>query len=48
MIRFAIHHHGGRMTAVARSLGIGRSTLYRRLKDLSIDPDDPQPVATAG
>ena len=48
MIRFAIDHHDGRMTAVARSLGIGRSTLYRKLKELSIDPDDPQPVSTAG
>lgn len=37
MIRFAIDHLGGRMTQVARSLGIGRSTLYRKLKELGID-----------
>ena len=42
MIRFAIAHHKGRMTNVARSLGIGRSTLYRKLKELGIDPNDPE------
>ncbi|MHA1157757.1 MAG: sigma-54-dependent transcriptional regulator [Alphaproteobacteria bacterium] len=36
MIRRAITHYGGRMTKVARALGIGRSTLYRKLKDLGI------------
>ena len=44
MIRFAIAHHKGRMTNVARSLGIGRSTLYRKLKELGIDPNDPEGV----
>ena len=39
MIRFALDHHDGRMTLVARSLGIGRSTLYRRLKELGLDGD---------
>ncbi len=39
MIRFAIDHHKGRMTNVARSLGIGRSTLYRKLKEHNIDPN---------
>ncbi len=37
-IRFAIDHHNGRMTSVAKSLGIGRSTLYRKLKDLGLEP----------
>jgi len=37
MIRFAIDHHKGRMTRVARSLGIGRSTLYRKLKELGLE-----------
>ncbi len=37
-IRFAIDHHKGRMTSVAKSLGIGRSTLYRKLKDLGLEP----------
>ncbi len=41
MIRSAIDHYGGRMTEVARRLGIGRSTLYRKLKDYGLD-------ATAG
>ena len=37
MIRFAIDHHDGRMTRVAKSLGMGRSTLYRKLKELGLD-----------
>lgn len=36
VIRLAIGHYRGRMTEVARRLGIGRSTLYRRLTDLGI------------
>ncbi len=40
-IKFAIHHYRGQMSKVARKLGIGRSTLYRKLKDYGIDPDDP-------
>ena len=31
IIRLAIGHYRGRMTEVARRLGIGRSTLYRKL-----------------
>ncbi|MGA0532302.1 sigma-54-dependent transcriptional regulator [Hansschlegelia sp. KR7-227] len=38
-IRYAIRHHDGQMTEVARRLGIGRSTLYRRLKDLGLDEE---------
>ncbi|MFV0643750.1 MAG: sigma-54-dependent transcriptional regulator [Sphingomonadaceae bacterium] len=37
IIRLAIGHYRGRMTEVARRLGIGRSTLYRKLSDLGID-----------
>ncbi len=37
MIRAAIDHYGGRMTEVARRLSIGRSTLYRKLKDYGLD-----------
>ena len=37
LIRFAVDHHNGRMTRVAKSLGIGRSTLYRKLKELGLD-----------
>ncbi|HTN13956.1 MAG TPA: sigma-54 dependent transcriptional regulator [Sphingomonadaceae bacterium] len=39
VIRLAIGHYRGRMTEVARRLGIGRSTLYRKLSDLGIDND---------
>jgi DNA-binding NtrC family response regulator len=39
-IRFALAHYRGRMTEVARRLGIGRSTLYRKLKDLGIAVGD--------
>jgi DNA-binding NtrC family response regulator len=37
VIRLAIGHYRGRMTEVARRLGIGRSTLYRKLSDLGIE-----------
>lgn len=36
MIRYAIEHYKGKMTEVARRLGIGRSTLYRKIQDYSI------------
>jgi len=35
VIRFAIQHYNGCMTEVARRLGIGRSTLYRKLSDMN-------------
>ena len=37
VIRLATGHYRGRMTEVARRLGIGRSTLYRKLAELGID-----------
>lgn len=37
LIRLAIGHYRGRMTEVAKRLGIGRSTLYRKLGDIGID-----------
>ncbi len=37
IIRLAIGHYRGRMTEVARRLGIGRSTLYRKLGEIGID-----------
>lgn len=40
LISFAIKHYSGQMSEVARRLGIGRSTLYRKLKDYNIEPDD--------
>jgi DNA-binding NtrC family response regulator len=36
VLRLAIGHYRGRMTEVARRLGIGRSTLYRKLGELGI------------
>jgi DNA-binding NtrC family response regulator len=38
-IRHAIAHYSGQMSEVARRLGIGRSTLYRKLKEYDIEPD---------
>jgi DNA-binding NtrC family response regulator len=39
VIRFAISHYRGQMSEVARRLGIGRSTLYRKLEGLGLDDD---------
>jgi DNA-binding NtrC family response regulator len=35
-IRFALSHYRGQMSQVARKLGIGRSTLYRKMKDCGL------------
>ncbi len=40
IIRFALQFYRGRMSEVSRRLGIGRSTLYRKLKDLGLEGDD--------
>ena len=37
LIAFALKHYGGRMSRVARALGIGRSTLYRKLREYGLD-----------
>ena len=37
IIRFALRHYRGHMSEVSRRLGIGRSTLYRKLKDLGLE-----------
>jgi len=39
MIKLAIDRYNGQMSEVARRLGIGRSTLYRKLKEYGIDPE---------
>lgn len=39
LIEFALKKHNGKMSAVARALGIGRSTLYRKLKEYGLDSD---------
>lgn len=36
-IRYALQHCGGSMTKAARSLGIGRSTLYRKVHEMNLD-----------
>ena len=43
MIKLAIEHYHGQMSEVARRLGIGRSTLYRKLKEYGIDPEEGRP-----
>ena len=37
VIRLAIEHYSGQMSEVARRLGIGRSTLYRKVRELDIE-----------
>ena len=39
IIRFALQHYRGHMSEVSRRLGIGRSTLYRKLKDLGLEDE---------
>ncbi len=36
MIRLALGHYRGHMTEIARKLGIGRSTLYRKIREFGI------------
>lgn len=38
-IRLALKHYRGRMSEVARRLGIGRSTLYRKLGEYALDEE---------
>ncbi|MEP7241639.1 MAG: sigma-54 dependent transcriptional regulator [Devosia sp.] len=37
LIAFALERYNGRMSKVARMLGIGRSTLYRKLRDYGLE-----------
>ena len=37
MIKLAMHRYRGQMSEVARKLGIGRSTLYRKMRDLGFE-----------
>ncbi|MEF2551233.1 sigma-54 dependent transcriptional regulator [Aurantimonas sp. A2-1-M11] len=39
LIRLAHAHYQGRMSEIARRLGIGRSTLYRKMREYKIDAD---------
>ncbi|MCJ2017933.1 MULTISPECIES: sigma-54 dependent transcriptional regulator [unclassified Methylobacterium] len=40
IIRYALQFYRQRMSEVSRRLGIGRSTLYRKLKDLGLEGDE--------
>jgi len=42
IIRMAIARYNGHMSEVARRLGIGRSTLYRKLKEFGLEGDMPE------
>ena len=37
MIKLAMHRYRGQMSEVARKLGIGRSTLYRKMRDFGLE-----------
>jgi DNA-binding NtrC family response regulator len=37
MIKLALHRYRGQMSEVARKLGIGRSTLYRKMRDFGLE-----------
>jgi DNA-binding NtrC family response regulator len=37
VIRLALEHYRGHMSEVARRLGIGRSTLYRKVRELGLE-----------
>jgi DNA-binding NtrC family response regulator len=39
-IRFALAHYRGQMSEIARRLGIGRSTLYRKMKEYGLGEGD--------
>jgi DNA-binding NtrC family response regulator len=46
IIKTAIARYEGHMSEVARRLGIGRSTLYRKLKEFGLEPDiENEPMA---
>jgi DNA-binding NtrC family response regulator len=42
IIRLAISRYEGHMSEVARRLGIGRSTLYRKLKEFGLEAAEPE------
>jgi DNA-binding NtrC family response regulator len=52
IIRTAISRYDGHMSEVARRLGIGRSTLYRKLKEFGLEEtvqgEPPDEVRKAG
>ncbi len=47
LIRFALAHYRGQMSEMARKLGIGRSTLYRKMKDFGLDAGEEEKTQAA-
>jgi DNA-binding NtrC family response regulator len=47
IIKLALARYQGRIALVARKLGIGRSTLYRKLKELGLEADVTDDIAAA-
>ena len=47
LIRFALAHYRGQMSEMARKLGIGRSTLYRKMKDFGLNDAESDDAAAA-
>ena len=45
IIKFALEHYRGHMSEVSRKLGIGRSTLYRKLKEYGLEEGTGAPLA---
>ena len=46
VIRFALAHYRSQMSEMARKLGIGRSTLYRKMKDFGMEGDEGDSAAS--
>jgi len=42
IIKFAIKKYNGSMSKIARKLGIGRSTLYRKLREYGLEEEEPE------
>ncbi len=45
VLRLSLTHHKGRMSRIARELEIGRSTLYRKVREFSLDADEDEDAA---
>ena len=48
LIQFAIDHYSGHMSEVARRLGIGRSTLYRKVREYDLKVRDSDELDEVG
>ena len=47
-IRFALAHYRGQMSEIARRLGIGRSTLYRKMKEYGLEEESESDSESSG